>query len=71
MDQHFQFDSILPTLRHRMMKTSRRLVKHARYYSLLLAEGHLNQRLFGDTLCEILAPPQPRGAVAGGQKEPC
>jgi hypothetical protein len=29
------------------MKTGGRLVKHARYYWLLLAEGHLTRRLFG------------------------
>ena len=31
----------LTSLQHRLMKTSGRLVKHARYYWLLLAEGHL------------------------------
>jgi len=31
----------------RLVKTSGRLVKHARYYWLLLAEGHLTRRLFG------------------------
>ena len=29
------------------MKTGGRLIKHARYYWLLLAEGHLTQQLFG------------------------
>ena len=37
------------------MKTGGRLVKHARYYWLLLAEGHLNRRLFGDMLHRIWA----------------
>jgi hypothetical protein len=32
------------------MKTGGRLVKHARYYWLLLAEGHLNRKLFGQML---------------------
>ena len=32
------------------MKTGGRLVKHARYYWLLLGEGHLNRRL----ICEML-----------------
>jgi hypothetical protein len=32
------------------MKTGGRLVKHARYYWLLLAEPHLNRRLFGGML---------------------
>jgi hypothetical protein len=30
----------------RLVKTGGRLVKHARYYSLLLAESHLTRRLF-------------------------
>ena len=34
----------LTSLQHRLMKTGGRLVKHARYYWLLLAEGHLNRR---------------------------
>ena len=43
----------LTSLQHRLMKTGGRLVKHARYYWLLLAEGHLNRRLFGDMLHRI------------------
>ena len=31
----------------RLVKTGGRLVKHARYYWLMLAEGHLTRRLFG------------------------
>ena len=38
-----------------------RLVKHARYYWLLLAEGHLTRRLFGDMLRRIWALPVPGG----------
>jgi hypothetical protein len=38
----------LTSLQHRLVKTGGRLVKHARYYWLLLAEGHLHRRLFGD-----------------------
>jgi hypothetical protein len=34
-----------------------RLVKHARYYWLLLAEGHLHRRLFGQMLRRIDALP--------------
>ena len=45
----------LTSLQHRLMKTGGRLVKHARYYWLLLAEGHLNQRLFGEMLHRIQA----------------
>ena len=36
-----------------------RVVKHARYYWLLLAEGHLKRRLFGDMLRRIWALPVP------------
>ena len=38
-----------------------RLVKHARYYWLLLAEGHLNRRLLADMRRRIWAFPLPRG----------
>ena len=34
----------LTSLQQRLVKTGGRLVKHARYYWLLLAEGHLNRR---------------------------
>jgi hypothetical protein len=33
-------------LQQRLMKTGGRLIKHARYYWLLLAESHLTRRLF-------------------------
>ena len=51
----------LTSLQHRLMKTGGRLVKHAQYYWLLLAEGHLNRRLFGDMLRRIWALPVPGG----------
>ena len=51
----------LTSLQHRLMKTGGRLVKHARYYWLLLAEGHLNRKLFGDMLRRIWALPVPGG----------
>ena len=51
----------LTSLQHRLMKTGGRLVKHARYYWLLLAEGHSNRRLFGDMLHRIWALPLPSG----------
>ena len=38
-----------------------RLVKHARYYWLLLADGHLTRRLFGDMLRRIWVLPVPAG----------
>ena len=34
-------------------------LKHARFYWLLLAEGHLNRRLFGDMPHRIWALPLP------------
>lgn len=37
----------LTSLQQRLVKTGGRLVKHARYYWLLLAEGHLTRRVFG------------------------
>ena len=47
----------LTSLQHRLVKTGGRLVKHARYWWLLLAEGHLTRRLFGATLRRIWALP--------------
>jgi len=37
----------LTSLQQRLVKTGGRLMKHARYFWLLLAEGHLTRRLFG------------------------
>ena len=51
----------LTSLQHRLMKTGGRLVKHARYYWLLLAEGHLNRKLFGEMLARLAALPAPGG----------
>ncbi len=51
----------LTSLQHRLMKTGGRLLKHARYYWLLLAEGHLNRKLFGDMLRRLSALPVPGG----------
>jgi len=51
----------LTSLQHRLMKTGGRLVKHAGYYWLLLAEGHLNRRLFGEMLGRLVALPVPGG----------
>jgi len=36
----------LTSLQQRLVKTGGWLMKHARYYWLLLAEGHLTRRLF-------------------------
>ncbi|HEV2385929.1 MAG TPA: transposase [Candidatus Acidoferrales bacterium] len=51
----------LTRLQQRLVKTGGRLVKHARYYWLLLAEGHLSRRLFGSILRMIAALPLPDG----------
>jgi len=40
-----------------LVKTGGRLIKHGRYYWLLLAEGHLTRRLFRSMLQRILALP--------------
>ena len=44
---------MLTNLPLRLVKTGGRLVKHARYYWLLLAEGHLTRRLFASMLGRI------------------
>ena len=49
----------LTSLQQRLVKTGGRLIKHARYYWLLLAEGHLTRRLFGAMVLRIAALPVP------------
>jgi hypothetical protein len=51
----------LTSLQQRLVKTGGRLVKHARYYWLLLAESHLTRRLFGAMLSRIEALSSPAG----------
>jgi hypothetical protein len=51
----------LTSLQQRLVKTGGRLVKHARYYWLLLAESHLTRRIFGEMLRKIAALPAPAG----------
>ena len=51
----------LTSLQQRLVKTGGRLIKHARYYWLLLAESHLTRRLFGGMLRKIAALPSPAG----------
>jgi hypothetical protein len=51
----------LTSLQQRLVKTGGRLIKHARYYWLLLAESHLTRRLFGDMLQRIVTLPVPAG----------
>jgi hypothetical protein len=49
----------LTSLQQRLVKTGGRLVKHARYYWLLLAESHLTRRLFGSMVRRIGSLPPP------------
>jgi Transposase DDE domain group 1 len=51
----------LTSLQQCLVKTGGRLVNHARYYWLLLAEGHLTRRLFGTMLRRIELLPLPAG----------
>ena len=51
----------LTSLQQRLVKTGGRLVKHARYYWLFLAEGHLTRRRFGAMLGRIALLPIPTG----------
>ncbi len=49
----------LTSLEQRLVRTGGRWIKHARYYRLLLAEGHLTRLLFGAMLCRVAALPPP------------
>jgi hypothetical protein len=51
----------LTSLQQRLVKTGGRLVKHARYYWLLLAESHLTRRLFGAMVRRIGLLSMPAG----------
>ena len=51
----------LTSLQQRLVKTGGRLIKHARYYLLLLAESHLTRRLSGSMLQRIAMLPSPAG----------
>ena len=52
----------LTSLQQWLVKTGGRLIKHARYYWLLLAESHLTRRPFGSMLRRIaLLPSSPAG----------
>ena len=51
----------LTSLQQRLVKTGGRLMQHARYYWLLLAEGYLNRRRFGAMLGQIALLPVPTG----------
>ncbi len=60
----------LTSLQQRLVKTGARLVKHARYYWLFLAESHLTRRLFGAMLRRIWALPVQAEARAPRAKTP-
>jgi hypothetical protein len=51
----------LTSLQRRLVKTGGRLIKHARYYWLLLAESHLTRRLFTAMVRRIDLLPLPAG----------
>jgi len=51
----------LTSLQQRLVKTGGRLVKHPRYYWLLLAQSHLTPRLFGAMLGRKARLPVPTG----------
>jgi hypothetical protein len=51
----------LTSLQQRLVKTGGRLIRHARYYWLLLTESHLARRLFGSMLRGIATLPSPAG----------
>jgi hypothetical protein len=51
----------LTSLQQRLVKTGGRLIKHARYYWLLLAGSHLTRRLFQAMVRRIAALPLPTG----------
>jgi hypothetical protein len=52
---------LLTSLQQRLVKTGGRLIKHARYYWLLLAESHLTRRLFGGMPRRITTVASPAG----------
>lgn len=51
----------LTSLQQRLVKTGGRLIKHARYYWLLLAESHLTRRLFASMLGRVNGLSLPSG----------
>jgi hypothetical protein len=52
-------DWSLTSLQQRLVKTGGRLVKHARYYWMMLAEGHLTRARFAAMLRRIALLPLP------------
>ena len=51
----------LTSLQQRLVKTGGRLIKHARYYWLFLAESYLTRRLFGSMLLRLAGLSLPAG----------
>jgi hypothetical protein len=51
----------LTSLQQRLVKTGGHLIKHARYYWLLLAESHMTRRLFASMVGRIAGLPVPAG----------
>ena len=51
----------LTSLQQRLVTTRGRLIKHARYYWLLMAESHLTRQLFAGILRKITLLPAPAG----------
>ena len=51
----------LTSLQQRLVKRGGRLVKHARYYWLMLAESHLTRRLVASMVRRMEALPMPTG----------
>jgi len=51
----------LTSLQQRLVKTGGRLIKHARYYWLMLGENHLTRQLFAGMLRTITMLPSPAG----------
>ena len=51
----------LTSLQQRLVKTGGQLIRHARYYWLLLVESHLTRRLFASMVRRIAGLPVPAG----------
>ncbi|MBI3695216.1 MAG: hypothetical protein HY238_10315 [Acidobacteria bacterium] len=58
---NWSLTSLQQRLVQRLVKTGGRLIKHARYYWLLLAESHLTRRLFAAMVRRIAALPVATG----------
>ena len=52
----------LTSFEQRLAKIGGRLIKHARYYWLMLAESHLTRRLFGSMVLRAAREPRLAGS---------